>query len=208
VKWRRDYLLTLLPELTTILKERSIQVSVVLGQQPRAILFVENWDTHCWLAESPSIGMNFYVVYAAGYRTSAADIRRPENVSFFYSGDFSKIQHFQECWFANNAASENFPAYFWGDLDYSGIGILKTLQSRFAHIQAWRPGYEPMLAAIRSGIGHKPEQAEKENQYPVECVHCFFAQYFLIPALQETDLMLDQEWLVELPNLTEKDLLD
>ena len=199
VRWHRDYVLALVPELTAVLKERSIQVSVVLARQPKAILFIENWDTHCWLAESPDICTHFHLVYAAGYRTSAEDIRLPENVSFFFSGHFLQMQHFKDCWFSASAQTESFPAFFWGDLDYSGMGILKTLQSRFNNIQAWRPGYEPMLAAIRRGIGHKPEHAEKENQRPVEHVQCDYAQQVLIPALRETGLMLDQEWLLELP---------
>ncbi|MBT4075489.1 MAG: hypothetical protein HOE78_02800, partial [Gammaproteobacteria bacterium] len=29
------------------------------------------------------------------------------------------------------------PVWFWGDLDYSGMAILKVLRQRFENVQAW-----------------------------------------------------------------------
>lgn len=193
---RRLYLQVLFGQIDSVVKERSLQVSVTLARQPKAILFIENWDTHCWLGNMPAISECFHLVYAAGFRTSARNIRLPGNTTFYFAGDYSQLQHFQNHWFSHDS-EEILPAYFWGDLDYSGMEILKTLQTQFNQVQAWRPGYEPMLQAIRSGIGHKPEQTEKENQRFFGATSCDYAQNFLIPAMQETGLMLDQEWLIE-----------
>ena len=197
--FRREALLVLLPDLGGMIKERPLQISVALGRCPKAILFVENWDTHCWLSGLPEMCESFHLVYAAGYKASAKNIRRPNCVKFFFQGDTSQQEHFTDLWFSEGDI--DLSIYFWGDLDYEGINILNSLQAQFPSLSAWKIGYSPMLAAIYSGVGHKPESAGKENQRDLGFINCEYARNVLVPALRETGLMLDQEWLVELPDL-------
>lgn len=44
------------------------------------------------------------------------------------------------------------------------MDILRSLRLVFPHAQAWKPGYQALLTAVRSGRGHRPECAEKERQ--------------------------------------------
>jgi hypothetical protein len=85
------------------------------------------------------------------------------------------------------------PVYFWGDLDYSGMTILASLRSTFPSAQAWRPGYDPMLARLKNGDGHSPAESGKERQRVIEATGCVYADDHLIPALRATERFLDQE---------------
>jgi len=195
---RREKLLGLFTNIHSVIQTRAIQVSVYLASSPIAVLFVENWDTYCLLGKNEDVFLNYHLVYASGFKTSANDIRRRESVAFYFSGDFSKDKSFEKFWFSQDETI--FATYFWGDLDYSGIEILKTLKLQFTDIQAWQVGYAPMVEALRSGIGHRPEYAGKENQRFVNEVACVYSENIILPALAETGLMLDQEWLTILPS--------
>jgi hypothetical protein len=112
-------------------------------------------------------------------------------VLFSYSGSYSKQaqQDFEAIWFDGDSHSA---CYFWGDLDYSGMGILSSLRLVFTAMQAWQPGYQPMLAALADG--HRAEDANKERQVPIQHTGCPYADEQLIPAINREQRFLDQEW--------------
>ena len=85
--------------------------------------------------------------------------------------------------------------YFWGDLDYSGIGILYALKSNFPHIEAWRAGYEAMKKIISSGEGHTPESTKKGNQTRPSVPLCDKYERGLIVNMEDSNGIhfLDQE---------------
>lgn len=195
---RRDKLSGLFTEINSLIQTRAIQVSVNLASYPIAILFIENWDTYCWLSKNENVCLSYHLVYASGFKASANDIRKKESVAFYFSGDFSKNKGFESFWFSQEDTT--LSTYFWGDLDYSGVEILKALKLQFSDIQAWQVGYAPMVKALRSGIGHRPASAGKENQRLVHTISCAYSENILLPALFETGLMLDQEWLTTLPS--------
>lgn len=86
--------------------------------------------------------------------------------------------------------------HFWGDLDYSGMNILKELRVVFPEMLAWQPGYAPMLRAIAAGEGHPPFQADKENQEDPISTGCPYADQELLPAMRKAGLFYDQEGVI------------
>jgi hypothetical protein len=69
-------------------------------------------------------------------------------------------------------SSADIPTFFWGDLDYSGMAILASLRTIFPSAQAWRPGYDPMLARLIDGDGHSPAESGKERQRVIDATGC------------------------------------
>ncbi len=192
VPQRRSTLLALFPDMEIIICERPLQLSVFLVDGAEKILFVENWDAFLGLINHNGLDDKYYLIYTAGFKASAKNIRIKKSVQFFYSGDFSNISLFESAWFNSDIFA--LDAYFWGDLDYSGLEILNKLSVSFPNIKAWREGYDPMLKSLRSGYGHTSEQTSKEKQRISSVISCEYAQSVLLPALDDTKLMLDQEW--------------
>lgn len=188
---RRSFLIALFPRLEKCIIERPLQLSVFLKPDARAILFIENWDTFLALINSNNV-TDYHLLYTAGFKASAKSVRHSEGVQFFYSGDFPSINAFELFWF--NAGSDYFDVYFLGDLDYSGLEILNKLSLSFPSIKAWRQGYEPMLQALSEGYGHTADQTGKEKQKSPSNLSCEYARDYLLPVVDETGLMLDQEW--------------
>lgn len=85
------------------------------------------------------------------------------------------------------------PRIFWGDLDWSGMGILRAMRQSFPAIEAWPKGYEPMLHHLQNGQGHAPYEADKQGQNPVSSTGCPYADEQLVPALCGTGAFIDQE---------------
>jgi hypothetical protein len=82
---------------------------------------------------------------------------------------------------------------FWGDLDYAGMDILRTLRKSFPNTGGWRPGYGAMLTDLIMGGGHQPDEAGKEAQKKVIVTGCLYADLELLPALNYTGRFVDQE---------------
>lgn len=72
------------------------------------------------------------LVYASGFKGSAARLRNPDTVSLYFShkgelgGD--RADYFSSWLFAKNIA---IPVWFWGDLDWSGMRILAAMPNSF-----------------------------------------------------------------------------
>ena len=99
------------------------------------------------------------------------------------------MAHFRD-WLWGNG---KLPAWFWGDLDFSGMRILAALRAVFDGLRAWEPGYQPMLARLELGEGHSPEAAGKEGQLCMQSTGCEFADTQLLPVLLNKGLFVDQE---------------
>jgi len=96
-----------------------------------------------------------------------------------------------EEWLSGN--DEKLPAYFWGDLDFSGMGILASLKKVFPLMEPWEKGYESMLDIITNGGGHSPSEAGKEKQEDPGSTGCEYSDNILLPALRLHHRFLDQE---------------
>ena len=71
--------------------------------------------------------------------------------------------------------------------------ILASLRGVFDSLEAWRPGYAPMLEHLQQGHGHTPEAAGKSGQLQVVVTGCSFADTELLPALNAHGRFVDQE---------------
>ncbi|RYF29517.1 MAG: hypothetical protein EOO23_06830, partial [Comamonadaceae bacterium] len=160
------------------------------------VLFVENQMSFEKLIRSGRPQQGLAIVYAAGFKAGAQRLRAPGGASLFYSaaGDLSEAgRALFERWLFRQAEPGEKSAFFWGDLDFSGMWILAALRSTFSTLVAWQPGYRPMLESLQAGGGHPPLAADKAGQRPLERTGCPFADSELLPALKLAGRFLDQE---------------
>ena len=188
---RQELLQGLYPELC--LSPRRLLVNLYLPARVRAMLFVENLDTYLDAISQRSLAdaAGLILVYSAGFRGSAERIRQRDQVCLHYSGEgtLERQRQLEDWWFDE---TESFmPCYFWGDLDYAGIAILKALRQRFTQMEAWQPGYAPMLE--RLGEGHLANETSKQEQVDPGLCGCPYADRYLLPALRSCGRFLDQE---------------
>lgn len=160
------------------------------------ILFVENGATF----ESMATGRmrearGHILIYASGYKASARRIRSRAGSSLY----FSPLVY--ECnpglpnaimgWLY--ASDSTRPVYFWGDLDYAGMAILKELRVVFPHARAWQPGYARLLDCLSSKESHTPEEAAKSGQSDPGQTGCDYADHVLLPTIRKKTRFVDQE---------------
>lgn len=191
---RVDLLHQLYPGL--VLAPRPVLVHVYLPNPCTGVLFVENQDTYVQaLAGKPAEVTGLALVYSAGFRGSAERIRGRNGVSLHYQGASEReLQaQFERWWFEEKP--EDWPVWFWGDLDFAGMAILKAMRQRFGGVQAWQPGYAPMVELIGSGGGHSALMALKAEQIDPETTGCIYADETLLPTMREVGRFVDQETL-------------
>ncbi|MYM62521.1 Wadjet anti-phage system protein JetD domain-containing protein [Pseudomaricurvus sp. HS19] len=185
----------LFPDIEELILPRRLNVQVHLPTDFDHILFVENWDSFCWLAEQAfSDARRSALVYSQGFKLTSDRARNRDAVWFSYSGGSKEEScvHFERYWFGGGSV---FPCFFWGDLDYAGMQILKSLRATFPETRAWQPGYQKLLAVLDEG--HEPTIANKEGQREILATGCEFADTVLLPALARSQRFVDQEWLIE-----------
>jgi hypothetical protein len=134
------------------------------------------------------------LVFASGFKGSAKRLRSPMGASVYFAGHGNlaelSSQRFLAWLFTGNV---KVPVWFWGDLDYAGMQILKSLRNSFDELEAWQPGYQPMLDVLLAGNGHAPDAAKKINQKSVDITGSSYADRYLLPAMISTGKFLDQE---------------
>ncbi|MDP2788103.1 MAG: hypothetical protein Q8O79_08530 [Pseudomonadota bacterium] len=159
-----------------------------------AVLFIENQVTfESAVMDETKRFAGLALVFSSGFKGSARRLRTPSGASVYFAAagslEVAAIDKFQS-W---RRAVLDLPCWFWGDLDYSGMGILASLRNSFRGIGAWEPGYQPMWHALRRGEGHEPKSAKKENQIVLTATGCSYADRVLLPALADAGLFVDQE---------------
>lgn len=188
---RRDLLRALYPKLT--ITSRRLLINIYLPPHVEGVLFIENLDTYLNALERRSLTdeAGLILVYCAGFRGSAERVRQPDKVSIHYSGDASheQRQQLENWWFGEEEGS--LPCHFWGDLDYAGIAILKSLRRRFPTIEAWEPGYALLLKQLSDG--HMAVEAGKQEQVDPNSSGCRYADEQLLPAIRRQGRFIDQE---------------
>jgi len=190
---REELITQLYPQLN--IKVRPVLVSVYLPENIEGILFIENQDSYTQgVMGIPQSLKNYALVYSAGFKLSAQRIREKEGVSLHFHGNSNlKVKDFfTKNWYGDNES--NWPIYFWGDLDYSGMDILGNLKRRFESIEAWEAGYAPMLDFLLNGKGHTPEETGKQEQKDHGATGSTYADENLLPALRNCGRFIDQEW--------------
>jgi hypothetical protein len=197
---RSDLVASLFPKIALTL--RPIVVNIYLPQSISGVLFIENQDSYtCAMQGKPRQVENLALVYSAGFKSSAARIREPGGVSLHFSGPGVQQHHtlFEQYWLGETAdqstseSTNQWPLWFWGDLDYAGMTILKQLIKRFSQMRAWQPGYHVLLDHLHSGNGYAAGSDEQQTQIDPQSTGCDYADDYLLPALREFGLFVDQE---------------
>jgi hypothetical protein len=188
---RGELVAALFPQLS--LRERPIVVAVHLPASFDGVLFIENQDSYsAAVAGFPTQARSLALVYAAGFRGAADRIRTRGGAMLHYAGLHSREAQTQfETWWFDGGPSLGALG-FWGDLDFAGMQILKALRGRFADLSSWKPGYDPMVAALRGGGGHKPAVPDTLGQVDPGETGCIYADAVLLPAIRELG-QFDQE---------------
>lgn len=157
-------------------------------------LFIENQATFEQATrDSSGRYARLALVFASGFKGSAKRLRTPAGASVYFAShgsldEFLVTQFLDWLW-----RDEELPVWFWGDLDFSGMRILAALRAVFSNLNAWEPGYLPMLARLDQGEGHSPEAGGKEGQLCLQRTGCEFADTKLLPALIASGFFVDQE---------------
>ncbi len=175
---------------------RPVVLQIYWTSTARQWLWVENLDTFLSLMNQPAVYERTVLIYSQGFKGTAARLRTPEGVRLSFFGEAPSRTTLNNTWFSPAC---DWPAYFWGDLDYSALNMLGRMRQSFPVLQAWQPGYAPMVRALLDGAGHPPSwdpSSGKDNQTPPPLTGCAYADIVLLPALQTTGRFLDQEGVV------------
>ena len=198
---RMDYLTEIFPVESTRIQPRKLLLNVYIPDQFSSVVLVENQDTFLLLAnyvadttlaDDSNLNRTAFV-YCAGFRGAASRVRDEGNTAFSFLSATNRHAHDRFTnWWVNNELFD-IQTFFWGDLDYSGLGILAALQSIFPGIRAWETGYAAMVDYHHKGVYHPKQSAKKENQLaPVSC-GCEYADTVLLPLISRDEYFLDQE---------------
>lgn len=192
---RQEYLGSAFPHLQGNILTRPVLVNLFIPEHYSSVLFIENQDTFLMLTSNlmAMSDNSIAIVYTAGYRGTATRIR--DNGSYVFSALSQTCSEttirFTRWWELQSA--EDIPTFFWGDLDYSGLGILCALRSTFDDMTAWRPGYDVMLQHHANGISHPISSDNKGTQTDPGDTGCTYSDNVLLPAIRKNERFLDQE---------------
>jgi hypothetical protein len=188
---RGELVAALLPHLE--IRDRTLVMAVHLPRDCRGVLFVENQDTYTTAAAGmPTEARELALVFAAGFRGSAARVRSRSGCLVHYTGPgiFEFAGRLDAWWYDGGAALG--PCWFWGDLDFAGMQILKSLRQRFEGLDAWPPGYESMLLRLQTRGGYGARIVDVKGQVDPMLTGCTYADGELLPAIRRYGQM-DQE---------------
>jgi hypothetical protein len=180
---RGELVAALLPQLT--IRDRALVIAVHLPERCEGVLFIENQDTYTAAAAgTPSEALKFAVVYAAGFRGTAARVRSRSGALLHYAGPGARdLAPRFDAWWYDGAAGFG-PAWFWGDLDFAGMQILKSLRSRFEDLEAWPLGYEPLRVQLEVAGGYGAWADDSKGQMDPILTGCAYADSVLLPAIR------------------------
>jgi len=166
------------------------------SQAFEAVLFIENYDTYVRYATN-DIFERYVVIYSAGFSSSALRIRERGGCALHYASNEWLGQAGRErfeSWLWQESAEE-IPVLFFGDLDYSGVEIFRSLRRSFSEVVFFKPGYDAMLEEVRRGNGHAPVMADKEKQKDPNSTGDAYCDEVLLPAMRAYGFY-DQEGVV------------
>lgn len=193
---RGELLTALFPNVP--IRERAAVVAVHLPERCEGALFIENQDTYIAATQgAPESTRHLALIYAQGFRSTAARVRSRTGALLHYAGPGDRpLRGTFETWWYDGLPTAGFndrACWFWGDLDFAGMQILKALRARFTELTAWKPGYTPLLAELRRRGGYTAPASEASGQFDPGTTGCPFADEELLPAIRQHG-QLDQEF--------------
>lgn len=184
---RGDLVSALFPALA--IADRTIVVAIHLPPAARGVLFIENQDTYTAATRGvPAEARDLALVYAAGFRSAAQRIRSRGGALLHFAGAAIAQADVERWWFGDGAPIG--PCHFWGDLDFPGMQILKSLRQRFGDVTAWQPGYAPMVEVLREAGGYRSSAIDPQD---LALTGCPYADEVLLPAIRGAG-QIDQEF--------------
>lgn len=177
--------------------EMRVQLGIQIGSDDfDNVIIVENQDTFDLVCQvTRSLSPAPVVLCAHGFKASAARIRLRAGCLPLYAvqaGYTDAGRERFERWLFRES-NETIPVWFWGDLDWEAMRILKSLRDAFPGARCWEPGYAPMVSLLRAADGHLPGQAGKDRQRKIETTGCAYADEQLLTAIAHTGRFIDQE---------------
>jgi len=172
-------------------QNKPIQLQVVSGIGPlQQVLFIENLVTFERLHQRAPAGIA--LIYSAGFKASAERILAGEVSWYFEHPTHDDTVSALKATLFDGGVDRPTIAFF-GDLDFSGMVILKSLRQRWPRLTAWKTGYAELLSLLKAGRGHPPESADKTEQRDPGLTGCAYADEELLPALRKHRAFVDQE---------------
>lgn len=191
---REDAIAALLGVPECPFAERPVIMHTHIESLPRGILFIENETSYAAACrENYSARYDLALVFASGFKSVATRLRVSGGSSVHFSEQSLRVDGAASWFLACLRENRETDYFFWGDLDFAGMSILKLLKEPFPRTVAWRKGYQPMLENLQNGGGHTPAEAAKQGQQDPENTGCEYADTELLPAIRRTGRFMDQE---------------
>lgn len=177
------------------IEPRAIMLSVNIPRNLNAVIFVENFDsfrTTVKACRKLKIDDFVGIVYSAGYRAAANQIRGNSSCEFVCTNQLneSDYHHFLHWWSSSN---NSVPVFFFGDLDLEGVAIVKQLKHSFTNVVAMKSLYEILVKYNGSGVGYSVSGHLPESLDALGAVGCETCDRILIPQLKRSGIFTDQE---------------
>jgi hypothetical protein len=186
----------LFPQASHNILARPIVMNIFLPDEIHEVIFVENQDSFLMLKQIGETGHQLSktaLIYSEGFKVTSPTVRRRGSVVFstIGSSSVSALKEFEDWWFGTQ--DQDWSCFFWGDMDYAGLGILKALRRSFESIEAWALGYGKMIDFHREGHGQTIRDSKKMQQLDPGHCGCRLADETLLPAIRKHQRFLDQE---------------
>ena len=130
-----------------VLREKPLLVNAHVGDEsPQEILFVENEVSYILAAAACPRGRA--LVWSSGFMASAKRLREPGGMTLHATaasirGGVLRLE-------ALLREGQGLRLFFFGDLDYAGMRILRQLRDSFPEMTAWEPGYAFLVNQLTS----------------------------------------------------------
>jgi hypothetical protein len=175
--------------------EVPIQLQVYLPEGGfDGVLFIENLATFEQALRGGNVRFaRLALIFASGFKGSARRIRTENGATVFFAERGTLELTARTKLLSWLRTDDDMPCWFWGDLDYAGMEILRALRQPFPNTESWSAGYGPMLEDLNSGGGHEPDEAGKGAQRRVLQTGCEYSDRELLPSLNSTGRFVDQE---------------
>ncbi len=181
---RYDLLQKLFGQHANSIQPRPLLLTAFAPPAFTRLLIIENQDSFLRLVDQEP--EKTALLYSGGFRASAGRLLSAHT-------RFSFLEDSAAADFLKRWRTPDLPIFFWGDLDFSGMGILTALRQSLPALQAWQEGYAPMLSDLETGEGHFPTEAGKGLQIDPGATGCLYSDGSLLPAIRTLGRYLDQE---------------
>lgn len=193
---KHELVCQLFPQASHNILPRPILMNIALAEDISDVIFVENQDSFLMLKNLADKDHRFIktaFVYSSGFKATSANVRKRGQVLFSILGDSNPaaVRTFENWWFGSK--EKEIQSYFWGDMDYAGMSILKALRRSFVDVYAWKPGFQLMLDFHKDGHGHTIRDSKKMQQLDPGTTGCPFSDDIILPAIRSSQRFLDQE---------------